>query len=231
MTQIIRSLALAAAGAVLLSACGALNALIPDQTIDGGVLGAGDGVPVTLEAQGVGTTAIAPAAGADATVWVGSLVASSTIEAIAEIPEFVDPADITETIALGDTVVVTHPLTPTGAFTLTGIALGGTITLDGTQFALPAGIAVTGLSVVFDDPSCVASGDDQVCTYQTASGVPELEIPFAANQVAAFADLLKGVGGDVDVDLTVTVTLAEPGLPDDASVLITLESLDAVVEF
>jgi hypothetical protein len=231
MTKTFRLLALAVASTVVLSACGALNALIPDQTIDGGILGAGGGVDVTLRADGVAPTAIAPSAGADAAVWVGPIVGSTTIEAIAELPEFVEAADITETIALGDTVVVTHPLTPTGSFTVTGLALGGTITIGGTQFALPAGIAVTGLSVVFADPDCVASGDDQVCTYVTASGVPELEVQFAANQVAAFSELIKGIGGDVDVDLTVTVTLAEPGLPDDASVRVTLESLDAVIEF
>ena len=231
MTKTFRTLALALAGAFALSACGALSGLIPDQTISGGVLGVAGGVDVTLEAEGAGTAALAPAAGADATVWVGTVTGSTTIDAIAELPSFVNASTITETVALGNSIVVTHPGTDTGPFTVTGLAVGGTVTIGGTAYALPAGIGVTGLSVLFADPLCVSDGGNQVCTYTTASNVPEVEVALAANQVAAFSALLKGSGGEVSASLTVTVTLAGPGLPDDASVVVTLESLDAVVSF
>lgn len=231
MNRTVRSFALAATGALLLSACGALNALIPDQTIDGGVLGIGSaGVDVDLNAASASAAGIAVSQ-ANATTWVGTISGTTTVDAIADLPDFVEAAAITETVALGDTVVVTHPAANTGDFTVTGVALGGTVTIGGTPIALPAGIGVTGLSVLFASPDCTTVGTDQVCTYTTASNVPVVDIEFAAAQVAAYSDLLKDVGGTVSADLTVTVTLAGPGLPDDATITVTLESLDAVVEF
>lgn len=227
MSKTIRSLALAAAGAVLLSACGALNALIPDQTIDGGVLGIGTvGVEVTLDAD-LGTTGIGAAQIVTATVFTGTLdIPSVDVDAIDELPDFVEAAAITETVALGDSVVVTYPSTgPADSFTLTELVVTGSVTISGTEYAFPV-LTVDGLAVLFENPVCT----DGVCTYGTASNLPEIDVALIAAAVDAYSALLKG-GGTVGVAVTVTATLDAPGLAADATVVVTLESLGAVIEF
>jgi hypothetical protein len=49
--------------------------------------------------------------------------------------------------------------------------------------------------------------------------------------VAAYWALMSASGGVVSVDLTVTVTLAQPGLPSTATVLVTIGSGGATIEF
>lgn len=227
MTKTIRSLALAAVGAVFLSACGALNALIPDQSIDGGILGIGTaGVDVELAAA-VDAAAVGGAQVVTVTEFTGSLEVNTVpVEAIDELPDFVEAAAITETIALGDSVVVTYPTTgPAASFTLTGLAVNGSVTISGTEYAFPV-LSVDGLAVLFDGPVCAAG----VCTYGTASSLPELDVALVSAAVDAYSALLQN-GGTVGVELTVTATLAAPGLAADATVVVTLESLGALIEF
>ncbi len=228
MKQTVRNLILVVVGAAALTACGVLNAFVPDQEVAGGVLGLGDGVDVVLAPAQAAVTTLA---GTPVTTWVGSIDETVGLDALdADLPDAIEPAALTETIQLGDTVVVTHPETPTGSFTVTGVAIGGTFALGGATFNVPAGLSVDGLNVVFDDPTCVGDAV-QTCTYTTASGLPELNLAFAASQVQAYWDLLTGIGGDVSVDLTVTVTLAPDGLPSDATVTVTLDTLGATIAF
>ena len=176
---------------MFLSACGALNALIPDQTIEGGILGIGTaGVDVELSAA-VDDAAVGGAQLITVTEFTGSLeVDSVPVEAIDELPDFVEAAAITETIALGDSVVVTYPTTgPAASFTLTGLAVNGSVTISGTEFAFPV-LSVDGLAVLFDGPTC--AGD--VCTYGTASSLPELDVALVAAAVDAYSALLQNGG-------------------------------------
>lgn len=226
MTQTVRSLALAAAGALLLSACGALNALIPDQTVDEGVLGIGSaGVDVTLEAD-LGPAGIGAAQVVTATVFSGTLdVASVDVDAIDELPDFVEAAAITETVSLGNSVVVTYPTSaPADTLTLAELELAGSVTISGTEYTFPV-LTADGLAVVFANPDCT----DGVCTYTTASNLPEIDVALAAAAVDAYSALLQG-GGTIGVEVTVTATLAT-GIAADAQIVVTLESLGAVIEF
>lgn len=228
MMKSVRSVALVAVGAFALSACG-LGGLIPDQTVDGGVLGIGGGVPVELTPP----VAIAAVETSAVTTWVGTLAKTFTLDGLAgvDIPNFVSPDAITETIELGDTIVVRNPV-DTGEFTVTGLLLGGTFTVGGQTYPVPAGAGVTGLSVLFAEPSCVdGDGGDRACTYTTAQNVPSVDVEFLSTQVQAYWNLLKANGGTVSVNLTVTVTLANPGLPAEATVTVTLESAGATIEF
>ena len=227
MTKTFRSLALAAAGAVFVSACGALNALIPDQSIDGGIFGIGTaGVDVELTAA-VDDAAVGGAQLVTVTEFTGSLAVDSVaVDAIDELPDFVEAAAITETIALGDSIVVTYPTSgPATSFTLTGLAFTGSVTISGTEYAFPV-LSLDGLDVLFDGPTC----SDGVCTYGTASNLPEFDVALVAAAVDAYSALLQN-GGTVGVELTVTATLAAPGLAADATVVVTLESLGALIEF
>lgn len=225
MTKTIRSLVLAVAGTVLLSACSALNAFIPDQDVPGGVLGIGAGVDVELTAD-AGPAGIG-AAQLTATVFTGTLtVPSVDVEAVEDLPNFVEAAAITETVTLDDSVVVTYPTTGSAAsFTLTELAVAGSITISGTEYAFPV-LTVDGLAVLFENPDCTPAG---VCTYATASNLPEIDVALAAAAVDAYSALLQG-GGTIGVEVTVTATLAT-GIPADAEVVVTLESLGAVIEF
>ncbi len=227
MTKTIRTLALALVGAVALSACGALNALIPDQDIPGGVLGIGAaGVDVPLAAD-LGPAAIGGAQIVSATDFTGTFVIDSVdVDAIDALPDFAAAAAITETIALGDSIEVTYPTGGAAdSFTLTRLEVTGSVTISGTEYALPV-LAAAGLTVLFDDVACV--GD--VCTYGTASNLPEVDVAFVEAAVDAYSDLLKD-GGTISAELTVTVTLASPGLAADAEVVVRIESLGAVIEF
>ncbi len=224
MTKSTRSLALAVASTVLLSACSALNAFIPNQDVPGGVLGIGAGVDVELTADaapaGIG------AAQLTATVFTGTLtVPSVDVEAAEDLPNFVEAAAITETVTLGNTVVVTYPtIGDVASFTLTELAVAGSVTISGTEYAFPV-LTVDGLAVLFSNPDCTAG----VCTYATASNLPEIDVALAAAAVDAYSALLQG-GGTIGVEVTVTATLAT-GIPADAEVVVTLESLGAVIEF
>jgi hypothetical protein len=227
MLRNLRSLVLVVAGAALLSACGLLNAFIPDQEIASGVLGIpAGGTDVTLtaaaEAAGVAT------AQADATVFVGELTGSASVDAL-DVPGFVEADTISETVTLGNEVVVRHA-SATGPFTVTAIQVAGDVTIGNATLPLPGGIGVSGLSLLLSDPTCVADAAEQVCTYGLLSGIPEVDIALSAAQVAAFTNVLKN-GGDVSVDATVTMTLAGPGLPAAASITITLETLGATITF
>ena len=227
MTQTIRSLALAVAGVVLLSACGVLSGLIPDQDVPEGVLGIGSaGVQVPLEADLV-TTGIGAAQFVSAAVFTGTFdLGTVDVDAIDELPDFVDADAITETIALGDSIEVTYPTGGAAdSFTLTELAVTGSITISGTEYALPV-LTADGLAVVFGDAICAGN----VCTYGTAGDLPELDVALAAAAVNAYASLLKS-GGAVSAELTVTATLADPGIAADATVVVTIASLGAVIEF
>lgn len=226
MTKTIRFLALALAGTLVLSACSALNALIPDQDVPGGVLGIGTaGVDITLEADAAPTSI--GAAQLSTTVFTGTLdIASVDVDAIEELPNFVEAAAITETVTLGDSVVVTYPSTgPANSFTLTELAVAGSITISGTEYAFPV-LTVDGLAVLFENPDCT----DGVCAYATANNLPEIDVALAAAAVDAYSALLKA-GGTVGVAVTVTATLDAPGLAADATVVVTIESLGALIEF
>jgi hypothetical protein len=225
MMKSLRSMALVVVGAFALSACG-LGALIPDQEVSGGVLGLGSGVDVVLTGGGVAVTAVEASA---VTTWVGTFQKSFTLDGIGlNVP--VSPAGLTETIELGDTIVVRNP-TATGAFTVTGFQIGGTFTVGAQQFNVPAGAGVSGVAIVFANPTCVAVGEGQACTYTTAQNVPSFDLEFLQAQVQAYWNLLKSAGGTVSIDLTVTVTLAEPGLPATATATVELVSGGATVEF
>ncbi|MFN2323857.1 MAG: hypothetical protein ABR510_12970 [Trueperaceae bacterium] len=227
MTRTIRSFALAVAAAVVLSACGVLNALIPDQDIAGGILGIGSaGVQVPLEAA-VADAGIGAAQAGFATVFTGTFdLGAVDVDAIDELPDFVEADAITETVALGDSIEVTYPTGgDVASFTLTELAVTGSITISGTEYALPV-LTAGELEVLFDDVDCVGT----VCTYGTASNLPELDVALAAAAVDAYASLLKD-GGSVSAELTVTATLEAPGLADDATVVVTIQSLGAVIEF
>ena len=228
MTKTIRSLALAVAGAVLLSACGALNALIPDQDVPGGVLGIGNaGVDVELVAgvqdAGIGAEQIT----FNATVFTGTLAIDAVdVDAIDELPDFVEAAAITETVTLDNSVVVTYPTTASlESFTLNELAVTGSVTISGTTYEFPV-LTADGLAVLFANPVCA----DGVCSYTTASNLPEIDVALAAAAVDAYSALLQG-GGSIGVSVTVTATLDAPGLAADAAVVVTLESLGAVIEF
>jgi hypothetical protein len=230
MRKSVRSVALLVVGAFALSACGFLSGLVPDQTIAGGVLGLGDGVEVDLSPSVLTVSAVEAST---VTTWVGTLQASVTLDGLAgiDLPNLVSPAAITERIVLGDTVVVRNPAADAGPFTLTGLVLGGTVTVDGLSFPVPASAGVTGLVVPFGDPTCVSDGEERVCTYTTAGSVPGVEVAFLPNQVQAYWNLLRSSGGTVAVDLIVTVALAAPGLPLGATVTVTLVSGGATIEF
>lgn len=227
MTKTIRSVALAVAGATLLSACGLLNALIPDQDISEGILGIGSaGVQVPLEAD-VATTGIGAAQFVSATVFTGTFdLGTVDVDPIDGLPDFIDADAITETIALGDSVEVTYPTgNEVDSFTLTELSVTGSITISNTEYALPV-LTADGLAVLFEDVDCVGT----VCTYGTASDLPELDVALVAAAIDAYAALLQD-GGTVTAELTVTATLDAPGLAADATVVVTLESLGAVIEF
>lgn len=227
MTKTIRMLALAVVGAAVLSACGMLNALIPDQDVPEGVLGIGSaGVQVPLEAD-VSTTGIGAAQFVSATVFTGTFdLGSVDVDAIDELPDFVEADAITETIALGDSIEVTYPTgNEVASFTLTELSVTGSITISDTEYALPV-LTADGLAVLFGDADCLGT----VCTYGTASNLPELDVALVAAAVDAYAALLKD-GGTVSAQMTVTATLDAPGLAADATVVVTLESLGAVIEF
>jgi hypothetical protein len=230
MRKSVRSMALVVVGAFALSACGFLAGLVPDQTIAGGVLGLGDGVEVELSPSVLIVSAVEAST---VTTWVGTLQASVTIDGLSgiDLPNLVTPNAITERIVLGDTVVVRNPAADTAPFTLTGFVLGGTVTVDGLSFPVPASAGVAGLDVSFGEPTCVADGDERVCTYTTAESVPSVDLAFLPNQVQAYWNLLRSSGGTVAVDLTVTVALATPGLPMGATVTVTLVSGGATIEF
>ena len=229
MSRTIRSVALVAGAALALSACG-LGGLIPDQEVPDGVLGLGGGVQVELVPGGAGPSIdVTPTA----TTWVGTIEASFDLDGLTggNIPNVVSPDAITETIELGDSLVVRNPGFVTGPFTVTGLAIGGTITVGGQTLGVPANLAVTGLQVLFDGPTCVPDAGDEVCTYTTASSPPSLDLAFTPQQVAAYWSLLRADGGTVSVDLTVTVTLEAPGLPTAATVTVTIDSGGATIEF
>lgn len=228
MTKTIRSLALAVASALVLSACGVLNALIPDQDVPGGVLGIGTaGVDVELTAgvqdAGIGAEQIT----LTATVFTGTLAVDTVdVEAIDELPDFVEAAAITETVTLDDSVVVTYPTSAEAdSFTLTELAVSGSVTISGNEYTFPV-LTADGLSVLFANPICAAG----VCSYTTASNLPEIDVALAAAAVDAYSALLQG-GGTIGVEVTVTATLDAPGLAADAEIVVTLESLGAVIEF
>jgi hypothetical protein len=227
MTKTIRSVALAVAGAALLSACSVFNALIPDQDVAEGVLGIGTaGVQVPLAAD-VELTGIGGAQLITVTEFTGTLAIDSVdVEAIEDLPDFVEAAAITETVTLGDTVVVTFPTDGAAVpFTLNELAVTGSVTISGATYAFPV-FTASDLEVLFTDAVCA----DGVCTYGTASGLPEIDVEIAAGAVAAYSALLQG-GGTIAAELTVTATLDAPGLAADAQVVVTIESLGAVIEF
>jgi hypothetical protein len=230
MSHAVRSVALTVVVAALLSACGLVSGLIPDQELEEGVLGLGGGVVVTLEPTGVDPSIdIVPTA----TTWVGTVEETVEIDAL-DVPNVVSPDAITEAIELGGTIEVRDPAFAVGdyaTFTVTGLALGGTFTIGGATYDVPDGLAVDGLAVVFANPDCADVAGVQVCTYTTASGLPSLDLAFTPQQVAAYWALLSASGGVVSVDLTVTVTLAQPGLPSTATVLVTIGSGGATIEF
>jgi hypothetical protein len=228
MLKSVRSVALVAVAAFALSACGLLSSFIPPQEIDGGVLGLGGGVDVALTPP-VTTASLQTLA---RTTWVGTLTESFALDGLgADIPNFVSPKGLAESIDLGDTIVVRNAF-DTGEFTVTGLQLGGTFTVGTTTYPLPAGAVVTGLSVLFDDPVCVdAAAGGRECTYTTAQNVPSVGVQLLQSHVQAYWNLLKAGGGTVSANLTVTVTLANPGLPEDATVTVTLESAGATISF
>jgi hypothetical protein len=229
MPRALRFVAIAVGATLVLSACG-LAGLIPDQELADGVLGLGGGVTVELAAEGAGTTIdITPTA----VTWVGSIVKTFDLDGLAggDIPNLVSPDGITETIELGDTIVVRNPGSATGPFVVTGLALGGTFTVGGQAFAVPAGLAVDGLAIPFASPDCVEVEGVQECTYATLAESPSLDLAFLSSQVTAYWNLLRGSGGAVTVNLTVTVTLDEPGLPATATVVVTIASAGATITF
>ena len=228
MSKTVSSLALALGAALLLSACGLLAGLVPDQELPDGVLGLGGGVQVALEPQGLNS---AIEVTQTETIWIGTIEETLALDALTGIPNAVSPDGITETIELGDAVVVRNPASPTGPFTVTGLALGGTFTIGTTTYNVPAGLSVDGLAVAFADPVCVDDEGVQECTYTTASNLPSLDVVFTTPQVAAYWNLLRTSGGNVSVDLTVTVTLADPGLPSTATVIVTIDSGGATITF
>lgn len=227
MTKTIRSLPIAIAAALSLSACALLNAFIPDQFIADGVLGIGaTGIAIPLAAD-VGATGVGAAQVGGATVFSGTVgVDAVDIEPVDDLPPYVEAARITETLALGDTIVVTYPTSvPVDALTLTALSLTGSVTISGTEHAFPVSTEA-GLSVVFDEPTC----DDGACAYTTANVLPEFEVAFARAAVAAYGSLLRD-GGSIAAELSATATLAAPGLAEDVLVIVSIRSLGAVIEF
>jgi hypothetical protein len=227
MMKSLRSMALVVVGAFALSACG-LGALIPDQEVSGGVLGLGSGVDVVLTGGGVAVTAVEASA---VTTWVGTLQKHLHDRRERDRrPEPGQPRGPSPNGSSSATRRRAQPDRDTGAFTLTGFVIGGTVTV-GLSFNVPASAGVAGLDVSFGEPTCVADGDERVCTYTTAESVPSVDLAFLPNQVQAYWNLLRSSGGTVAVDLTVTVALASPGLPMGATVTVTLVSGGATIEF
>lgn len=225
MISNVRTLALALAGAMLLASCGVINSLIPDQTFDDGILGIGQaGVQVDLTAPA--SSGIQSAAAT--TTFSGVLAGSATVDGSDSIPDFVDAEAIEEAISMGTTLDVNFPTVFSEAFTVTALTVQGTVAIDGgTPIALPAGTGVSGLSLLYTATTDLGGN---TWRFTTTSSVPTIDVDMPPALVAAFGDLLRD-GGTIDADLIVTMTLAGPGIEDDATITLTLTSLGATVSF
>jgi hypothetical protein len=225
MRKSVRSVALVVVGAFALSACG-LGGLVDDQIVGGGVLGLGGGVEVTLTPP----VAVAAVQTSAVTTWVGNLSKSFSLDGLGvDVPGFISPEAITETVRLGTSIDVTNPA-GIADFTVTGIQLGGTFTVGTQTFNVPAGVGATGLNVLFESVGCDLEA--VTCTYTTsAQNVPSFDVEFLSSQVQAYWNLLRSNGGTGSVNLIVTVTLGTPGLPEDSTVTVTLASAGATIEF
>lgn len=243
MVKQLRSLVLLSAASLLLAACGVLNAFIDDQEVPGGVLGFGvDGEVVEFEAVLAPSGLQAPSAMGDATTFVAQIELGHEFGVPEEdIPNWVQIDGIEETITLDDEVQVvfvgdfTSETLPAeyGTFTLTGLQLSAQLRFSGARvFDIPT-FDAGDLLVEFGGPVVVASGGGTTTVrYSTVSNLPRIKVDlsFSKALLRVLTDLVKH-GGAFAANIALTAGLDEPGLPSDATILVTVKSLGAIIEF
>lgn len=245
MVKQLRSLVLLSAASLLLAACGALNAFIKDQEVEGGVLGlGGDGHAFSLSAEPTPSGVAAPHAPAYATVFVAVEELSGDFDPpTTEIPGWVKIASIGETLTLDDEVQVVlfgefedvTELDDLESFTLVGLDVSARLFMNDVLIGSTPTFGAGPIDVAFGDPSIVSiDGGHTTVSYQSAT-VNSASIPVgftAATQWAldAYTELVRS-GGSFAVEFTITATLDAPGLPADAAIVVTIKSLGATIKF
>ncbi len=243
MVKQLRSLVLLSAASLLLAACGALNAFIPDQEVPGGVLGFGeDGQVVEFGAEASPSGLLTPSAMGDSTTFVAQIQLGHEFDPPEEdIPNWVQIGGIEETITLDDEVQVvfvgdfTIDTLPEeySSFTLVGLQLSAQLSISGSVVYSSPTYGAGALSVVFGGAQVVASGaGTTTVSYTTVSNLPRIDVDLSQSKplLQQLTNLVKHGGGLV-ADITLTAELFEPGLPSDAAILVTVKSLGATIEF
>lgn len=246
MVKKLRTLVSLVMVAAVLSACGMLNAFLPDVKEEGGVLGlgaAGQSVALSPDLGPAGLIA-APAADGAETVFSGPLVLGpASIDPIEGAPGWVRIANIVEGIVMDSTLEVVYSGEVSGVgdlpegtetFTLTELVISGHLVIDGETYVLPT---VRGEGqVVFGDPGDFdyrVLDDASSVFYTTADDLIAMSVSLNSGPTAGLMNAISQVfkeGGTVSAELQIEATLAEPGLPA-REIVLTLKSLGATISF
>ena len=217
----------ASAAALLLSGCGLVNSLVPDQSVTNAY--GLDDRPVELSPVPSGT---ALASAAVATLYEGSLSASFDDVVLPDsVPAGIRPSSLEEELQLGSSVTITA-----GA----GATLPATLTIEGVTLAVSVDDAsddpvateelATDLSIVLTQESCLAG----VCTYTVTSadaGSAETLLILAVAG-AAFDELWTLLQNGVERNsLTGTMTLEFDQAFDASSIEIVLQTTAGTLKF
>lgn len=242
MKQQLRTLALVLGGALVLSACGLIGNLIPEQEVPDGLLGA-DGEQVTLSSAAVpGGDPVGPNAPGDVNTFEADVDLPPVELAPLDVPGFIQAQDIVETLTLENSVQVVFDGTFAGPgdlhpdhldFTLSVLAVSGSVAIAGNDYTLDT-VTVGDLGVVFEDPSGFETedGSTSVTYTTTSSNLPEVEFDLGENSalLSALSQVLRD-GGEIAASLRIVATLASEGLPPSAQIVVTLDSLGATIRF
>lgn len=247
MVKQLRSIALLSAGSLLLAACGALNAFIDDQEVPGGVLGLdAPGHAFSLGAEPGPSGLAAPHAPAsNITTFVAVEQLSGEFDPpTTAIPGWVKIAGINETLVLDDQIQVVlvgeydeaEVLKSFGSFTLTRLDVAAKLFMNGVNIGSTQTFGTGLIDVEFSDPSIVSTaGGNTTVSYHSATA-SSASIPVSFTGAGAqwaldhYTDLVKS-GGPYALEFTITATLKAPGLPEDAAIVVTIESMGATITF
>lgn len=220
--------------ALVLSACGLVNSLIPDQQV-ANPLGI-NGQQLTLGA--VSAPALSPQSPLPPTTTFGGSFSGtfSDIDA-SNIPSGVAPKSFSADIDVGATATLTTAASSLPAsFDVTNVSLTLTVK-DGSgtpSFTLTPPYAKSGTLLVFTQTSCTTTSSGTSCDYAVTAG-PDLgnalvALNLSTADVATLWKIVTGGSATNDASGTVTVQVSQ-ALPADTQLTVTLVSKEGTLSF
>lgn len=223
----IATLVLLAGLALLLSACGLVNALIPDQAIDN-AFGL-DNQELTLTV--IDSSALRSAA---STTFSGDVTATFDDPDLSDVPAGIRPDAIEEVVALGATVsassVMAVPSDFPDTMTITGASLSATVDDPSNDPTLTKTIASDALALSLAKADCnVTVGT--TCTFSvTATDAQLLLLSIEGSEFDTVWTLLSNGSSPNTLDGTFELTV-DQALPSDSQVTIVLDTNAGTLKF